>query len=112
MLVRLVALLSIGIAAGCSFGDEIEPLTCSPVADADGDGCNVGRPGLEFSLDQDETDCPEGFSTWVCGDCDDTDSAVHMSATEECTNDVDDDCDGRTDLEDGDCEVGDDDSAE
>ena len=42
-----------------------------------------------------------------CGgdDCDDLDPSVHPGAIERCTGGVDEDCDGRTDCSDSDCEA-------
>lgn len=47
-------------------------------------------------------------SSWCVGgdDCDDTNPAVHPGATEDCSNSVDDDCDGRVDAVDSDCGMG------
>jgi hypothetical protein len=47
----------------------------------------------------------DGFQDEQCGgaDCDDGDAAVNPQAEEQCDNGIDDDCDGDTDLGDGDC---------
>ena len=45
-------------------------------------------------------------------DCEPEDPNVHPQATEDCADGVDNDCDGLTDVEDGACDPGDDDSSE
>ena len=82
-----------------------EGLTGEMYPDADGDGFGETDAGQEVCLDA---------SGWVSvdGDCDDGDSNIHPEAVEECDG-VDNDCDGRVDLEDSsyegnlECEPGD-----
>ncbi|MCB9685724.1 MAG: hypothetical protein H6735_11850 [Alphaproteobacteria bacterium] len=62
----------------------------------DGDGDGYGDQRFPFV-----DDCaPEERWTEQGGDCDDLDADIHPGATETC-NDVDDDCDGALDAEDG-----------
>ncbi|MDH3786889.1 MAG: MopE-related protein, partial [Acidobacteriota bacterium] len=99
------------------FGDA----TCSDVLDNDCDGSVDSADGdcdavVVFCPDDDadgyavcEMGC-ELASGSQCGDCDDTEAAVNPAATEgppsdpSCTDDLDNDCDGMTDLGDADCE--------
>jgi hypothetical protein len=77
------------------------------------DGCE--SPGTIFYLDLDEDDygqdgvfiyscdMPAGYAPFG-GDCDDYNPNVFPGADENCTNNIDDDCDGLTDGEDPDCQ--------
>jgi len=66
-------------------------------------GCPMtGEPRLDFDEDGWENDV----------DCEPEDPNVHPQATEDCADGVDNDCDGLTDVEDGACDPGDDDSSE
>ena len=75
--------------------------------DNDCDGAiDEGCPGTECADDD-----GDGYNVTVtsgadCGpiDCDDTNPAVNPGATEVCTNDIDDDCDGAIDENDADCQ--------
>ncbi len=65
---------------------------------------DYGTPGSENPGDIDE----DGDGWGLCeGDCDDLDASVGMGTTEDCENDLDDDCDGLVDAEDEDCQPGD-----
>ncbi|MCC7539456.1 MAG: OmpA family protein [Deltaproteobacteria bacterium] len=68
--------------------------------DMDGDGyCPVGRDM------NDDGDCQdEGEDQPPASDCDDQQNGVNPGATEICTNDRDDDCDGDVDADDSDCD--------
>ena len=76
--------------------------------DCDGDGylsaedCDDHDPDLMVI-----GDCDGDFVT-AAGDCDDTNPAISPAATEDCTDGVDNDCDGLSDDTDPDC-AGDDD---
>jgi hypothetical protein len=93
-------------------------------ADGDGDGwgdpCDFqpvrsdsypGAPELCDGRDNDgdalfapgELTDQDGDHGIACGDCDETDSAVHACACEVCSNLFDDDCDGQQDGSDTDC---------
>ncbi|MBD3263250.1 PGF-pre-PGF domain-containing protein [Candidatus Woesearchaeota archaeon] len=66
-------------------GGDYLPLVC---LDADGDGYS-----------------PSPYFTSYCGvrDCNDGNSAVNPGASENCNNNIDDDCDGKIDCDDNDC---------
>ncbi|MHC4740755.1 MAG: putative metal-binding motif-containing protein [Planctomycetota bacterium] len=65
-------------------------ITPTPAACPDNDGDGFGNPASHC--------CPE-----YALDCNDTDANVYPGATEICTNEKDDDCDGDTDCDDSDC---------
>jgi hypothetical protein len=77
---RLAAPLLL-LLIGCSRGLD----TATPDSTADG------------VTDQDSDGHP------VADDCDDENENVHPDAVEDCTNEVDDDCDGAVDYDDTDC---------
>jgi len=64
----------------------------------DGDGDGYGDPDAPKV----ET-CDEQARVVLAADCDDADPGIHAFAAENCSNGVDDDCDGWTDCEDWEC---------
>ncbi len=77
-----------GVDEGCRGYDEND----TAYTDADGDTFGAdgsGHPG-----------CPaDANDVFVDGDCDDTDRFRNPARTEDCTDDVDEDCDGITELQ-------------
>lgn len=66
---------------------------CEGYLDRDGDRyCFVGFDGNS------DGDCADSGEPMGAGDCDDTSAAVNPAVAEDCTNGVDDDCDGGTDA--------------
>ena len=51
-----------------------------------------------------EPGCPEDDDPWEVDDCDDDDDGVHPGATEDCSDELDQDCDELVDCEDPDCD--------
>jgi hypothetical protein len=101
-----------GTAVDC---DDLDPMVrpgaeevCTDGVDNDCDGMvdmadpgAVGCPAQCTDADADDYNVEGGG----CGpaDCDDQDSAVNPGASEDCSNGLDDDCDGLVDDEDTDC---------
>jgi len=91
--------------ASCDDGDACTtPDTCS-----DAGVCVPGPDTCQACQDADSDGYGDSASS-ACAhpeaDCDDADPAVHPGATEACSDGVDNDCDGLTDLQDGvDCPV-------
>ena len=84
----------------CDTGIDLLDADCAPFVDGDGDGwCpggeDIGGDGNCIGLG--ETGGAGPF------DCDDAMTSVNPDAAEVCTNGIDDDCDGLTDVEDGAC---------
>ncbi len=78
----LLTLTALTVLTACIGGvDTAEP----PLVET---GQNVDNDGDGFTADE---------------DCDDGDAARNPDATEDCTNEVDDDCDGDVDFDDSDC---------
>jgi len=77
---------------GCEFS-----IPATVYQDSDGDG--YGNPLVSLEI----YDCPGTGWSLNSLDCDDTDSDIHPGATENCSDGVDNDCDGLTDSEDPDC---------
>ncbi len=112
--VPLILGLASVLLAGCELflperGGLDQPCLAGNVC-RDGLTCDTGLDGGTCVA---EGDCQEpdadgdGFAADRCGgdDCDDGDPAINPDADENCTNGVDDDCDGDTDGEDQDCGV-------
>ncbi|MFW6058125.1 MAG: putative metal-binding motif-containing protein, partial [Persicimonas sp.] len=85
-----------GVDNDCD-GDVDEGLDETFYADSDGDG--YGDPSDTTQ------DCsqPSGYVD-NADDCDDTDAQINPGAAEVCDDQIDNDCDGLTDCEDGDCD--------
>jgi MYXO-CTERM domain-containing protein len=82
-------------------GDADEAGTCVSDSDADEDGyCPLGRD-LSDPLDGDCTDPGEDEAV---SDCNDADEDTNPGRVEECSDRLDNDCDGVVDLADADCE--------
>ena len=94
-----MAWLLLGLACLGGRADKDASLDTGPCAeqtwflDADGDGYGL--------TETQACEQPEGASD-VGGDCDDADAAVNPGAVEDCTRDVDLNCDGSTDYTDAD----------
>ena len=66
--------------------------------------CDVDSDGyISASVSGTGTEIPPGCQATPGDDCDDTNPNVNPGATENCTNGIDDDCDGLTDMADPDC---------
>jgi hypothetical protein len=78
-----------------------EGLSTRRYRDADKDG--YGNPSLFMDICLGD-DIPFGY-VLVAGDCNDANKNVHPGAVENCTNGLDDDCDGNADGADSDCAV-------
>lgn len=85
----------------CNGNVDLEDEACtgeSARADGDGDGyCPVGRDN------NDDGDCADAGEEGGESDCNDGNAAVHPGAIEECLDRLDNNCDGRPDLEDAHC---------
>ncbi|MSP54643.1 MAG: hypothetical protein EXR69_03420 [Myxococcales bacterium] len=85
------------VLVGCRSDNKLIEADSDPIACftdtwyADADGDNAGSPGAMVEA----CDQPEGYVADGT-DCDDTDAAVNPAALEIC-NEIDDNCDGRTD---------------
>jgi len=78
-------------------GDTDEGVLVTFYADGDGDGW-----ALESADTIEGCVAPSGYTADV-GDCDDIDPDRSPAETEVCTDGIDNDCDGLSDCEDGDC---------
>jgi len=78
-----------GVNSPTNFAGASGSVIAGPCVDNDGD--EYGSPG--------NAACPGGPQT----DCDDANMAINPAATELCTDDVDNDCDGLTDCDDPPC---------
>jgi hypothetical protein len=82
-------------------GDVDEDGSCTGDSDADEDGyCPLGR---DLS-DPPDGDCTDDGEDQAVSDCDDGDPDTNPAIVEACSDRADNDCDGRVDLDDGDCE--------
>jgi hypothetical protein len=70
--------------------------------DEDGDGVVEVDDNCLGTYNPAQTDS-DGDTVGAACDCDDTNPAVQPGAEEQCSNSVDDDCDGLTDGDDSDC---------
>lgn len=95
----------------CDTGDCIscsatwDPATCTCSNDRDNDGwtidegdCDDNNPHVHPDIDGD------GDGVSVCEECDDTDDTVYPGAPENCTDGIDNNCNGLIDDQDPDCE--------
>jgi hypothetical protein len=84
----------------CDGAPTLIDTECSDVVDRDGDGrCAHGR---DMNGDRNCAGAGEGSAMIV--DCDDTRANVYAGAGENCSDTVDNDCDGDIDLADGQCQ--------
>ena len=82
-----------GIPAAATSETSLDDPDCAGFLDADDDSfCFVG-----VDMDNDGACISEGEETGD-GDCDETNPAINPAATEDCTDMVDNDCDGSTDA--------------
>ena len=88
----------------CDGLDTVADPVCADVVDNDRDGyCETGR---DLNHDRDCLDSGEASSI---NDCDDARSNVYFDAPENCVDGVDNDCDGKVDTDDAECDPHDDD---
>lgn len=73
---------------------------CSAVADLDGDGYCPNGQDLSMPANG---NCIDVGEQGVASDCNDKDATIHPGATEICTDDVDQNCDGKPNLTDPTC---------
>ncbi len=111
-----------GIEADCDDGDPARAPHLDEICDSIDNDCDdtadEGLPLNTYYRDQDEDNYGDaGNSTEVCdltppggyvtdsSDCDDTNDQVHPNATENCSDNVDNDCDSSMDAADATCSV-------
>ncbi|MCA9529405.1 MAG: hypothetical protein KC543_04640, partial [Myxococcales bacterium] len=88
-----------GVDNNCNHLVDRDDAECTGDADRDGDGfCPLGA-----DLNHDG-DCLDPGEDSAGLDCDDHDAAIHSGASEDCSGQVDRDCDGRKGLADTDCD--------
>lgn len=78
---------------------------CSDDTDDTTEECNGTDDDCNPHTDEDEDNDGDGFST-CDGDCHDADPAIHPDAEEDCSNGLDDNCDGLVDADDPSCDFG------
>ncbi|WP_291972257.1 putative metal-binding motif-containing protein [Lutibacter sp.] len=66
-------------------------------ADKDNDGFGNPNSPTVIEIDNYDSDAPDNYS-WYAGDCDDNNDAINPLADEIVGNDIDDNCDGNTDV--------------
>ena len=86
----------------CGWADQGQYYNCW----TDGNAAPGGNPPMECPSEVIDAD-GDGYDSDE--DCDDNNPQVNPGAAENCTNGVDDDCDGYADGNDPDCDTGDDD---
>ncbi|MBU0906745.1 MAG: putative metal-binding motif-containing protein [Nanoarchaeota archaeon] len=89
--------------ADCDSGYVCRSGYCA-VRSSPGGGGGGGGDGGDTGCEDGDGD---GYSAASCGgsDCNDGNSAVHPGASENCGNEVDDNCNGLTDLDDEECDL-------
>ena len=103
--------LDVHLVAGGGGTENVAITSVIVGADADDDGLLefAGQAGCDGCIDVDvdgyghlDSDTP-GECTKGAGDCEDGNAGVNPGVTELCTGDVDDNCNGATDTDDGQC---------
>lgn len=85
-------------------GDDVNDCDSSITGEEISYYCDVDSDGyISASVSGTGTEIPPGCQATPGNDCDDTNPNVNPGATENCTNGIDDDCDGLIDMADPDC---------